>query len=166
MNSFTGNEDTDRLIFQSLSLSDARKINAPNQYIHRLINDKMKMAKKNAIDLLDQNCRVIIKSLEPTSVFLTLMDTLKILPNPFYPKSKPHPPSNTNNIHAATVIIIGVARVGSRAKTYHIDKDDYTIEYSYYNEHFIGRYQYYGNKNKTIAFLTHIYYDHLYKVIT
>lgn len=160
MNSFTGNEDTDRLIFLSLNLSDSRKINAPNKYINGLINDKIKMAKKNANDLFNRNRTIFIKTLEPINVFLELMNILKILPNNQYPKSKA--------INNASTIVIQISKA-NRNDLNAFNKDGFTITYAYYNndlkDRFLGRNQYYGNKKQMIEFLTHLYYDQLYDKI-
>ncbi len=49
------------------------------------------------------------------------------------------------------------------SNSYFIKEDEYIIGYYLYNDNkYIARDRYYGNKNKVVKFLTHIYYDHLY----
>lgn len=156
MNRLTGNEDTDFIIFDLLTLSDVENFTSTNKYINHLLSRKVMKANNQAIESLNPQS-VRIDSSEPYHTFLILMKQLNILPAQL---------RSVDNNTSRLKITIFKATPGDY--TNFILKEDYIIGYYLYNDikHIARRERYYGSKNKIIKFLTHIYYDHLYDNIT
>ena len=156
MNPLTGNQDTDFIIFDLLSLSDVENFTTTNKYINHLLSRKVMKANKQAIESLNPQWFKIYSS-EPYHTFLMLMNQLNILPAQLRSVDK-----NASRLE----ITISKANPGIYTN-FILKEDDYIIGYYLYNDNkYIARDGYYGSKNKIIKFLTHIYYDHLYDNIT
>ncbi len=152
MNSLTGNQDTDFIIFDLLTLSDVENFTTTNKYINDLLSKKVIKANKQAIESLKLGW-VKIDSSKPYNIFLILMKQLNILPIDVISVDK-------NKSHLE--IEITISKATGNYNNF-IKEDEYIIGYYLYNDNkYIARDRYYGNKNKVVKFLTHIYYDHLY----